>query len=138
MGCCFQVRGRAGRGRVMRALVVEDERLLRQVVCEYLQEEGFVVSTAADGQEALDLVRRDRGIDVVVLDDEMPRLRGRDLLSVLRAEGHGVAVVLVSGSLTLGPEECARLGVGPVIRKPVKLAALLQAIGEAVRERSSS
>ena len=115
----------------MHALVVDDDRLLREVVCEYLQEEGFAVSMAADGTEALELVRRGAGVDVIVLDDEMPRLNGRELLSALRAEGREVPVVLVSGSLTLSQEECARLGVGPVIRKPVMLAELLQAIRNA-------
>ncbi len=114
-----------------RVLLVDDDQPLREMVCELLREEGFQVVTAPDGQQALDLVRQGALFDVLVLDDEMPRLRGRDLLSSLRADGYSTPAVLVSGSLELTPAECARLGVGRVITKPVPLPQLTDAIREA-------
>ncbi|MGE0454614.1 MAG: response regulator [Vicinamibacteria bacterium] len=121
----------------MHALVVDDDRQLRELISEHLEHEGFEVTTARDGQEALRLLHGGAAPDVIVLDDEMPRLKGSDLLARLRAEGHGVAVVLVSGSLALDAQECARLGVGPVVRKPVALQDLLQAVSQAVGSRPS-
>jgi len=111
-----------------RLLLVEDNAPLRELVCEVLRDDGFEVVTAGDGAEALDLLRRGDAFDVVVLDDEMPRLTGRQLLSLLRAEGCQMPVVLVSGSLELSREECARLDVGPVVRKPLLLPQLADAI----------
>lgn len=60
----------------MRALVVDDDRQLRELISEYLEHEGFDVTTARDGQEALRLVQGGAALDVIVLDDEMPRLKG--------------------------------------------------------------
>ncbi len=111
-----------------RLLLVEDNAPLRELVCEVLRDDGFEVVTAGDGAEALDLLRRGDAFDVVVLDDEMPRLTGRQLLSLLRAEGCQMPVVLVSGSLELSREDCARLDVGPVVRKPLLLPQLADAI----------
>jgi CheY-like chemotaxis protein len=111
-----------------RLLLVEDNAPLRELVCEVLRDDGFEVVTAGDGAEALDLLRRGDAFDVVVLDDEMPRLTGRQLLSLLRAEGCQMPVVFVSGSLELSREDCARLDVGPVVRKPLLLPQLADAI----------
>jgi len=115
-----------------RLLLAEDDAPLREVVCEALREEGFEVVAAGDGAEALELLRRGDVFDVVVLDDEMPRLKGRQLLSLLRAEGCQVPVVLVSGSLELSREERALLSVGPVVRKPASFAELADAIRTAM------
>ncbi len=115
-----------------RLLLAEDDAPLREVVCEALREEGFEVVAAGDGAEALELLRRGDVFDVVVLDDEMPRLKGRQLLSLLRADGCQVPAVLVSGSLELSREERALLSVGPVVRKPVSFPELADAIRTAM------
>ncbi|HWS58949.1 MAG TPA: response regulator transcription factor [Actinotalea sp.] len=64
----------------IRALVVDDEPALVRVVVAYLEREGFEVTTAADGVEALELAR-DATFDVIVLDVMMP---GLDVLEVCR------------------------------------------------------
>lgn len=128
----------SGSGRHMsplRLLLVEDHAALREVVCEALQAEGFEVVTADDGAQALELLQEDRSFDVLVLDDEMPRLTGHELLARLRAEGSQVAAVLYSGSLELSEGECARLGVGPVLRKPLLFPQLAAAIRQAIEAR---
>jgi CheY-like chemotaxis protein len=119
----------------LRVLVAEDEAPLREILAEGLRDEGFEVVTATDGIDALDRYRRDGPFDVLLLDEEMPRLTGRRLLSRLRADGELVAAVLLSGNLELDPDEQARLGVGPALRKPVSLTELSRAIERAVRDR---
>ena len=116
----------------MRILVAEDEASLREILVEGLRDEGFEVVGAADGAQALELFRTAGPFDALLLDEEMPHLTGRQILSRLRAEGSQVAAVLFSGNLDLDEEECARLRVGPVLRKPLSLADLSQAIREAI------
>lgn len=120
----------------LRILVAEDEAALREILAEGLRDEGFEVVMAADGVEALELFRDQGPFDVVLLDEEMPRLTGRRVLSRLRADGEAVAAVLFSGNLHLGEEEQARLGVGPALRKPISLTELTRAIRQAVHERA--
>jgi CheY-like chemotaxis protein len=119
----------------LRILVAEDEAPLREILCEGLREEGFEVVGAADGAEALELFHRAGPFDLLLLDEEMPRLTGRRLLAHLRAQGEDVTAVLFSGNLDLTHEEQARLRVGPALRKPVSLRDLAVAIRDAIDSR---
>jgi two-component system response regulator MprA len=120
-----------------RVLLAEDEALLREILIEGLVDEGFEVEAAADGLEALVLYRAKRPFDVLLLDEEMPGLTGRQILRLLRGEGDRVPAVICSGNLVLDPQEQTELGLGGVLRKPVPMrdlvAALLGAIAAGPR-----
>lgn len=113
-------------------LLAEDEPALRDVLAEALRDWGFEVVEAADGGQALEILEAQRPFDAIVLDEEMPRLKGRDLLSRLRSGGSTVAAVLCSGSLEMDSEERARLGVAALLRKPFPLEALLEVLRSVV------
>ncbi|MFJ3781091.1 response regulator [Streptomyces sp. SID5770] len=68
-----------------RVLVVDDNKVIRQLIRVNLELEGFEVVTAADGAECLDVVHRVRP-DVVTLDVVMPRLDGIKTAERLRAD----------------------------------------------------
>jgi len=76
-------------------LVVDDEPLIRDILAEWLVEEGYRVHCAADGQEALDLVDVEIP-DVIVTDIKMPRVHGLELVERLRTAGHAIPVVVIS------------------------------------------
>lgn len=76
-------------------LVVDDEPLIREVLAMFLEDEGYRVVQAVDGQAALDLAAA-QAPDVVVSDVRMPRLDGVELVRQLRARGLDVPVILVS------------------------------------------
>jgi two-component system response regulator MprA len=124
---------------MIRLLLAEDEEALREILCEGLREEGFDVTVAVDGAQALAMVRHDEGADgssaydVLLLDEEMPRFTGRQVVAQLRAEGRMHAALLFSGNLDLTDAERERLGVGPVLRKPLSLMELSAAIRAAAR-----
>lgn len=68
---------------MIRVLVAEDDTGIRQMLRSFLTVNGFTVVTAADGQEALDLLA-EAAPDVLLTDHEMPRLSGADLVRTLR------------------------------------------------------
>ena len=68
-----------------RILVVEDEPAISKIVKLYLQREGFTVYTAADGEQAVALVREHRP-DLVVMDVKMPKLDGIAAAAEISAE----------------------------------------------------
>lgn len=112
-----------------RVLVIDDEAGLREVMAEVLEEEGFTVEVAADGEQALErLLGGEVQVDVIVTDDEMPRLSGREMLRRLRAAGLGVPAVVASGSARFTPAELSELGILCVLHKPVPLTALVEAV----------
>jgi len=115
-----------------RVLLAEDEPLLREILVEGLIDEGFEVEAGVDGMEALILYRAKGPFDVLLLDEEMPGLTGRQLLHLLRGEGDRVPAVILSGNLVLDAREQAELGIGPVLRKPVSMRELCAALRAAV------
>src|SRR5688572_9199824 len=76
-----------------RVLVVDDEPTLREVVCLNLRREGYLVETAADGLEALEMARA-RTHDLIVLDIMLPALDGFQVVRTLRAESPVPILVL--------------------------------------------
>ena len=77
-----------------RVLVVEDDHGVRDVVARGLREEGFRVTTAADGASALRTV--EDGADAVVLDVGLPDSDGRDVCQAMRARGLDVPVLFLT------------------------------------------
>jgi two-component system response regulator MprA len=75
-------------------LVVEDDHSVRDVLARGLREEGFHVTTAADGASALRTV--EGGADAVVLDVGLPDSDGRDVCQALRARGIDVPVLFLT------------------------------------------
>jgi CheY-like chemotaxis protein len=66
-------------------LLVEDDRFLRKAAEATLRRHGFIVRTAADGEEALQRVR-DEVPDLVLLDLIMPKLQGFEVLRILKQD----------------------------------------------------
>ena len=85
-------------GHVVTALVVEDEPDYATLLAEILQEDGYSVSTAGDGIEALDRVRAIRP-DIITLDIQMPRKGGVQFYRELKSdpEFNEIPVVVVTG-----------------------------------------
>ncbi|MBI3981558.1 MAG: response regulator [Gemmatimonadetes bacterium] len=79
-------------------LVAEDEASIRRATRRMLEQYGYTVLLAADGEEALELFRAHEGeIDLVITDLVMPKLGGRQVYDTLRREEKSVPVVFTSG-----------------------------------------
>lgn len=114
-------------------LVVDDDETIRTTVAEALELEGYAVASAANGAEALDLVRQQRP-RAIVLDLMMPVMDGWQFLEHCRADARcaGTPVLVTSAYRNL-PEAAARLGVTGCITKPFDLEVLLGAVERLVR-----
>ena len=69
----------------LKILIAEDDILLRDIWQQKIAKEGFEVITAADGEEALDIINKEKP-DLLLLDIVMPKLDGFDVLKAIR--GH--------------------------------------------------
>ncbi len=81
----------------IRILVVEDDEMVRHTICIMLEEEGYEVSTADDGFDAL-LHLQHETPDMIISDLNMPQMSGFELLSVVRRRFPKVLVVASSGA----------------------------------------
>jgi two-component system, OmpR family, alkaline phosphatase synthesis response regulator PhoP len=114
-----------------RILLVEDDRFLRRACEISLRQRGFVVTTAADGEEALRKVRAELP-DLILLDLLMPRMAGAEVLKALRAEEatREIRVLILSNSSReQDVEEIKALGVSGYF---VKADLSLQKLGDMV------
>src|SRR6266550_4654491 len=71
-----------------KVLIVEDDDFLREIYIEILQEAGFDVDQAIDGDEAYQKITKG-GWDLVLLDIILPKLDGLDIMKKIKAEGKG-------------------------------------------------
>ena len=90
----------AGGGETI--LVVEDEQMVRDFVCEVLQSEGYRVISASDGEEALRIMETgpERSFDLLVSDMVMPNLGGHELAERVKARLPDISVILMTGYIT--------------------------------------
>lgn len=86
-----------------RAVVAEDQEMLRAILAEALQCEGFLVSEAGDGAQALAIIRTAPSTDLLVSDIKMPVMNGHQLLEAALKLKPGLKAVLMTGHT---PEEC--------------------------------
>ena len=117
-----------------RVLVVDDEPALIDAVGYALRSDGFEVSTAADGEEAIHKLGNDE-FDVVVLDIMLPRLSGIEVCRRLREESD-VPIILLSArdaevDRVLGLES----GADDYVTKPFSMAELLSRVRAVLRRR---
>jgi CheY-like chemotaxis protein len=113
-----------------RILVAEDEALAAMAVEDELQEAGYEVELAFDGQAALLAAQRALP-DLLLTDLRMPRLDGSGLIRAVRAFAPGLPVVVMSGYVAATDADgFRRMGEGPValFAKPLDMDALLAEI----------
>jgi len=117
-----------------RLLIVEDDPTLRQALTFNLTREGYEVTSAADGEAALEAARSDR-LDLVLLDVMLPGMSGVEVLRVLRREGIATPVIILSAK---GDEidrvVGLKVGADDYVAKPFSRPELLARI-EAVLRR---
>lgn len=115
-------------------LVVDDDPDLRDLLEHRLRRAGHVVVAAGSGQQALDLLAAGGGCpDVAVLDVLMPGLSGLELLARLRQDPTyaDMPAIVLSGRVQREDVALATALGAVHLGKPVSLAALLQAVGDA-------
>lgn len=99
-------------GLVRHVLVADDEAHIGRIIKIKLEQGPFRVSLAFDGQEALEILERENGADVVVLDLMMPRLSGLDVLDHMRSreEWQNIPVIVLTAAGESKYEQDAREG----------------------------
>src|SRR6476646_1814979 len=105
-------------------LLVEDDASVREAVGAALRDEGYVVATAADGQEAMD--RFAAGTDLVIADLMMPKVDGRSLLRWVTQNHPETAVILMTGYGTIPQAvDAMKAGAAAYLTKPLDPDELL-------------
>jgi len=115
-----------------RILVVDDDPDIRELLSDRLQLMKLEVTCAADGQEALDLLRQEAA-PLTLLDLQLPRVSGMEVLETIRREGLETTVIVITASGTVERAvEAMRAGAYDFIPKPLDPAHLEVVINKAL------
>jgi DNA-binding NtrC family response regulator len=121
----------------MRALIVDDDRTLREGCASVLRSEGFLVEVTARGDEAIDMVRRSR-FDIMFVDVYMTPVSGIDVLKTVMATSPTTLVVLMTGNPSVDSSiEAMRIGAWDYLSKPYSGTQLQLLLGRAAHTVST-
>ncbi len=109
-------------------LVVDDEDALRTVLSAELEGEGYQVGTAADGQEAINILGKS-AFDLILLDIKMPNVDGFEVLKFVKENHPKTKVIMLTGFADLkNAIESKKLGAEDFVSKPYDLVDLLTTV----------
>ncbi len=122
---------RASKRGAATILLVEDNVAVRSSMLRTLKGQGYAVVTAADGQEAIDVIESEKGsIDLVLSDVVMPQLNGYELSDYLAEHHPALKMLLMTGYSDLAPDKEQGRIARPLIRKPCYKQVLFDKIEE--------
>ena len=116
-------------------LIVDDEPSILQSLGGLLSDEGFEVTTAANGYEALKIIDIDSP-DLVLLDIWMPGIDGIETLKEIKKENPNIQVIIITGHGTIETAvNATKLGAFDLIEKPLSIDKVIVAINNALNFR---
>lgn len=111
-----------------RILVVDDEHALRTILSTELEEEGYRVSSAGDGDEAINILRSEY-FDLILLDNKMLKVDGFEVLKFVRENHPSTKVIMLTGSGDLqNAIDSAKLRAEEFVSKPYDFVSLLATV----------
>ena len=118
-------------------LVVEDDGEMRDLLRKVLEKEGYRISVASDGQEAMTVLARG-AFDLVVTDMLMPRDGGLELLQTTRQISPRLPVIIVTAfGDWRSYSRALELGAAAFISKPLRMSELIAAVHNALAARGA-
>ena len=115
-------------------LVVDDEKIFRNLLFRALDTQGYQVTVAKDGEEGLDLVKK-QFYDIVITDVMMPKLGGIELLTKINEHSPGTIVIIITGYASLDSAmQAIKEGAYDYITKPFQIEDILHAVERAVEK----
>ena len=104
-------------------LCAEDDMQLQVLICKLLENDGFTVITAGNGEFALEASRSHPGpVDLLLTDIEMPRMNGLELSGKIRVERPGIKILVMSGAMQTN--EHVSIDGLPFLSKPFTLGSV--------------
>ena len=128
--------------RGARILLVEDNDLNQQVAVELLQDAGFAVEVAGNGQRAVDMINEaqanGRAFDMVLMDMQMPVMDGIEATEILRqnpSHSHLPIVAMTANVMSDDRERCRVAGMNDFLAKPIEPDELWRALKNWINPR---
>ena len=112
-------------------LIVDDDKKVTEGIGAFLQKLGYQMILALDGERALEIVEEEEPI-LVLLDMQLPKINGTEVLTILRNKYKGTKVFIITGHSKETKWKCDVIGYDRYFEKPIELDPLIEAIEEVV------
>lgn len=111
-----------------RVLLIEDDPIIQGLVAMSLQKAGYQVRCADDGEKGSELLGSDH-FDLLITDNNLPKLTGVGLIRQLRATDHQMPILLISGQIPWQTPDLEKLlSPGMALEKPFAMARLVESV----------
>jgi two-component system OmpR family response regulator/two-component system alkaline phosphatase synthesis response regulator PhoP len=116
-------------------LVVDDEETIRSLIKQIMQDAGYDVTTAANGEEALNILsqQKERSPDLVILDIMMPGLNGLEVLDIIRGRFDIPVIMLTAKQAVTTVRDALAIGADDYVRKPFRTTELVARVKAKLR-----
>jgi len=121
------------RGRSLRILLAEDNAINQLLATRMLEKQGYSVTLANNGKEALSALEREK-FEVVLMDVQMPEMDGFEATAAIRerekvsGSRHQVVIAMTAHAIAGDRERCLKAGMDGYVSKPFRIAELLKEI----------
>jgi CheY-like chemotaxis protein len=116
-------------------LVVDDAKPIRDILTLVLEDEGYIITTASDGFEAIDEIES-KQFDLAIVDVNLPGMDGIDVLKKIKQANAETEVVIVSGYASLDSAvEAVRAGAYDYIIKPFNVKSITDVVKKGLEKR---
>ena len=131
--------GESSDGTVWKILVVDDSALVRKMTLKLMRSLGHICEEADDGDVAVEKIRKDPDFDIILMDNQMPRMKGEDATRIIRRDLKYEGIILgVTGNVL--PEEIeafVKKGADAVVSKPLSGCAFVRKIAEVKEQKAA-
>jgi len=122
-------------GKKYRVLIVDDEEINLKILRIYLEDKGFEVVSALNGEEAINILKNDN-ITVCICDIRMPKISGIDVLNYVQQHKPIVPVIMLTGFIDINTAvSVMRQGASNYLTKPIDAGELIISVEKAIDHR---
>jgi hypothetical protein len=115
-------------------LVVDDDESVRHLLKHYLTSGGYAVVEAANGRQAVEQLKQEPVVDLIVTDLVMPEQEGLETIQILHKDHPAVKVIAISGAFGGGfLQAAAKFGAHAALGKPISREDLLRTVGNLLK-----
>ncbi len=118
-------------------LIVDDEKVICEGLARYLSDD-YKTYQAYDGSEAMDMVQKNKDLNVILCDLKMPGMDGTDLISRIRSANNNVSMIIITAAAPESVCEAMRMGANGFLLKPIDLDQLMISLKNAVNSNKES
>ena len=120
----------------VKILFVDDEKPFVETMMKRLRKREMDVMPAYDGQEALQFLEQNSGIEVVILDIKMPKMDGMTALKEIKSKYPLIEVIMLTGHATVETGiEGMKMGAFDYLMKPCEMDQLIAKVNEAAKRK---